>query len=55
MKRCFTRSGKGQTTKRDSSKLVSDIPGGVQVEVNLACKILNTMSSLGMPESVKVE
>jgi len=29
--------------------------GGQRVEVNLACKILNTMTSLGMPDSVKVE
>lgn len=27
---------------------------GQRVEVNLACKILNTMTSLGMPDSVKV-
>jgi hypothetical protein len=26
-----------------------------QFEVRLACKILNTMTSLGMPDSVKVE
>ena len=26
-----------------------------RVEVSLACKILNTMTSLGMPDSVKVE
>ena len=28
---------------------------GQRVEVRLACKILNTMTSLGMPDSVKVE
>ena len=29
--------------------------GSQRVEVRLACKILNTMNSLGMPDSVKVE
>lgn len=29
--------------------------GSQRVETKLACKILNRMTSLGMPESVKVE
>jgi hypothetical protein len=28
---------------------------GQRVEVSLACKILNTMTQLGRPDSVKVE
>ncbi len=27
---------------------------GQRIEVNLACKILNTMTGLGMPDSVRV-
>jgi hypothetical protein len=29
--------------------------GSQRAEVSLACKILNTMTSLGRPDSVKVE
>jgi hypothetical protein len=29
--------------------------GSQRVEVKLACKILNTMTGFGMPDSVKVE
>ena len=29
--------------------------GSQRVEVSLACRILNTMTSLGMPDSVKAE
>jgi hypothetical protein len=62
---CFANSGYGRRSLVENAvfryktilgqRMRSRSPGNQRAEVKLACKILNTMTSLGMPDSVKVE